>query len=354
MDKQILLKNLDDSNGERLENYAIVSGNHYTFESAINEVMNRAHGSKLLKWLSPISALIYLPQGYVHLLDAIKTNPPVFLQHISPVQYALTISEYKNISLELSDFIKKHISKDISSHPFSVQTTAFSNEDSTVYEINKAVSDALVELGRELNVKNPDQIISIGIDSNILYLGLSNAKDNLSKWSCGIAHYSKDVNRAENKLLECIDYFDLNISRGNALDIGAAPGGWTKVLANLGHKVWAVDPAILNDDVTAIGNVTHVKTTAQKFLSSNTIAFDMIVNDMVMDCRESANIMNLASQCLLKSGHAIITAKLPKQGYNKRLKTAIRILSQEYNIIGARQLPSNKSEVTILLSKITK
>ncbi len=72
---------------------------------------------------------------------------------------------------------------------------------------------------------------------------------------------------------------------------------------------------------------------------------------MILDCRESARIMNDTSKYLSQDGICIMTAKLPKQGYNKRLKTAIAILKDKFSIMSVRQLPSNKSEVTIVLSK---
>lgn len=45
-----------------------------------------------------------------------------------------------------------------------------------------------------------------------------------------------------------------------ALDIGAAPGGWTAVLVALGvGEVIAIDPGMLDDDVLAMPGVKHMR-----------------------------------------------------------------------------------------------
>jgi len=48
-----------------------------------------------------------------------------------------------------------------------------------------------------------------------------------------------------------------------ALDLGAAPGGWTSVLAERCSDVVAVDPADLNPDVLALRGVRHVRLQAE-------------------------------------------------------------------------------------------
>ncbi len=51
------------------------------------------------------------------------------------------------------------------------------------------------------------------------------------------------VSRAEHKLAEAIHVFGLDLRAGmRAIDLGAAPGGWTFLLAERGLDVVAVDP----------------------------------------------------------------------------------------------------------------
>ncbi len=44
-----------------------------------------------------------------------------------------------------------------------------------------------------------------------------------------------------------------------AVDVGAAPGGWTRLLARACAPVYAIDPANLDPDVVALPNVVHIK-----------------------------------------------------------------------------------------------
>ena len=50
--------------------------------------------------------------------------------------------------------------------------------------------------------------------------------------------------------------------RDRCLDLGAAPGGWTWLLARTGAEVVAVDRAPLDDEVARLGNVTVERTSA--------------------------------------------------------------------------------------------
>ncbi|MCK5128293.1 MAG: methyltransferase domain-containing protein [Clostridiales bacterium] len=348
MNKETLFQNLTETLEKRQEQYVVFSGNIYTFESAFNEILALQEGAKLVKWLNAQSAIVYLPDGMKAFYRNLKQHPPIYIQHIFPIQYVFAIDNFDLFAESLASLCGEFtVGK-----TFSVQTTIFSSEiELSTFDINKRTSDSIARKGNTLDTKNPYYVISIAVEGAFFYVGISTAKENLSKWTCGKVHYSKEINRAEYKLVECIEHFEINIEGEKALDIGAAPGGWTKALYDRGYKVWAVDPAMLQYEILNHKNVVYMQMTAQTFLKDNTEAFDIIVNDMILDCRESARIMNEASKHLHSEGCGIFTAKLPKKGYNKRLKTAIKILEKEYIISGVRQLPSNKSEVTIVLKR---
>lgn len=348
MDKQTIIENLKQSGGERLYNYIIFSGNVYTFESALNEMIALGTGVKLVKWLSSVTALCYVPQGVETIMQAIGDKPPVYIQHVYPVQYALELSSYDDVEAIAHEVANK-VQGDYS-EPFSVQTSVYDKGSALkAFDINRALSDILTSGGMKQDTKNPHWVVSVSIDDGMAYVGMSTVSDNMSKWACGKVYYQRDFNRAEYKLLECMDYFGIAVTGGNALDLGAAPGGWTKALASRGCKVWAVDPAELDEDILRMKGVTHIKKSAQHFMKDNELRFSIIVNDMILDCRESSKIQNEVADSLHPNGYCIMTAKLPKKGYNKRLKSAIKILESRYMVAGVRQLPSNKSEVTVLL-----
>src|SRR5690606_13535670 len=125
-------------------------------------------------------------------------------------------------------------------------------------------------------------------------LGASLARENLSDWARGMRRFAREegqISRAEFKLLEALGEFDLTLpARGSALDLGAAAGGWTRVLRQLEQYVTAVDPGDLDPRLASDRGVRHKRMTAELYLADDPDMFDVIVNDMRMDARDSARL----------------------------------------------------------------
>lgn len=198
--------------------------------------------------------------------------------------------------------------------------------------------------------------ISMTIVNQKAYLGLSPLQDNMSSWTGGILFYSKNgefVSRAEFKLEEAVEVFQIDLSKvRNSIDLGAAPGGWTYYLSKNHIAVDAVDPANLSELVTIEDNVTHYKMTAQEFLRTYPEnRYDLIVNDMKMDSRESVDIICFMSEQLKEGGLCVLTLKLPEKEVTKRIKSAKLVLGKYFKEIKVRQLYYNRSEVTVFARK---
>ncbi|CAM9783801.1 unnamed protein product [Scytosiphon promiscuus] len=72
------------------------------------------------------------------------------------------------------------------------------------------------------------------------------------------------VCRAFYKIKEVSSRAELTFSKDwTAVDIGAAPGGWTSFLASKCRRVLSVDPAELDPAILALPNVVHVQQTIQ-------------------------------------------------------------------------------------------
>ena len=137
--------------------------------------------------------------------------------------------------------------------------------------------------------------------------------------------------------------------RGRALDLGAAPGGWTRVLAERGLAVTAVDPAALDRAVLALPGVEHQRVTAERFLTLGPpTMYDLIVNDMRLDARDAARLLGDYASRLSPRGHLLTTLKLPEHGYLPVLDQALDLFARRYRRVAARQLFHNRSEVTAL------
>jgi 23S rRNA (cytidine2498-2'-O)-methyltransferase len=184
-------------------------------------------------------------------------------------------------------------------------------------------------------------------------IGLSRAEQNLSDWAGGMRRFAREpgqVSRAEFKLLEALELFSIPVrEHGVALDLGAAPGGWTRVLRSLGQYVTAVDPAELDPRVAGESGVRHKHMTADEYLRMGPDQFDLIVNDMRMDARESARVMLAYAPFLYRHGYAIMTLKLPEEQREPVIEQALKLLRGAYDIVGARQLFHNRSEITVAL-----
>lgn len=159
--------------------------------------------------------------------------------------------------------------------------------------------------------------------------------------------------RSALKLLEALQVFAIAAPGGGpALDLGAAPGGWTLLLARRGARVVAVDPGALAPEVAALPGVDYRAQTAQAFLRRNRQRFGLIVNDMRLDARESARIMLQAAPALAPGGLAIMTLKLPQRAPTAVVRQAREILRAAYPFQQARCLYYNRNEVTVALGTI--
>jgi 23S rRNA U2552 (ribose-2'-O)-methylase RlmE/FtsJ len=132
---------------------------------------------------------------------------------------------------------------------------------------------------------------------------------------------SADVCRAAWKLREALDEPEVKVAlvpaegktTVRAVDLGAAPGGWTTVLAAHCAEVVAVDPAELDRTVLALPPVRHMQVLAMdavaQLVAEGAGGYDIIVSDMNSGGwgRETAGmIAATAAAGLLRDGAALV------------------------------------------------
>lgn len=213
-----------------------------------------------------------------------------------------------------------------------------------------------------INSRSPDYVASgyfsrsTSLTQMTLYYGLSPVTDNLSPWAGGFCRIpiSKDaLSRAEQKLLEAFELIGERLPEsGLALDLGAAPGGWTRVAAQLGFQVHAVDPAKLHPSIADRPTVTHYQTTGGDFLKKTDNTYDLLLCDMKMEARFAADLVLECAPKLQTGAYLIMTLKLPKG--EKALvaaRGALKRLGKGFSILQARQLYFNRSEITVIAKK---
>ncbi|MCL2189549.1 MAG: hypothetical protein FWC16_10860 [Defluviitaleaceae bacterium] len=295
-----------------------------------------------LKDLDAGVKLVTVPQGH----GSFFTDAPrlMFVRHIFPVLIEGSVQEITPVklaeSLPLQDMVGA----------FSVQ-----KRGEVAFAFIQSLEALLCEKGFTQNDKSPAWVVSLFSHENILYAGVSDVKQNRSAWNGGARRYKKEnvISRAEFKLMEAFEIFNLSPAENTrALDLGAAPGGWSKVLLDRGFYVTAVDPGAL-DARLAHPQLTYVNATAQRFFAAYKGApFHFIVNDMKMDMYESIRIMLDAAHLLTPGGTAIMTLKLAKgQGLSK-INKALALLEKKYRVADTRQLFHNRDEVTVVVGSL--
>jgi 23S rRNA (cytidine2498-2'-O)-methyltransferase len=305
--------------------------------------------------------IIFSPEA--RLIEAPKPLPKdlIFVRHMFPVTYSgdIAAAKWQRI-LPGPDSVYGGM-------PFSVQLR-LANRDESIFargrEIISEGESILTQRGFPKNDKAPLWALSFFIHGMTLYAGVSFCADNLSKWNGGEMRFKKDegfISRAEFKLLEAFEVFGLDMlgnaeasgpdaaSALTALDLGAAPGGWSRALLDKGFRVTAVDPAQMHESLTKHPGLTHLRATAQRCAFKDA-SFDLIVNDMRMDMYASARVMLEVAHALKPRGKAVMTLKLTPGHWLSKTANVFKLLEEKYTVSGARQLFHNRDEVTVCLN----
>ena len=132
-----------------------------------------------------------------------------------------------------------------------------------------------------------------------------------------------------------------------AADLGAAPGGWTWVLARNGVRVQAIDNGPLRQHVLDTGLVEHLR--ADGFAWQPRQPLDWMVCDMVEQPRRVAERM----ATWMREGwcrHAIFNLKLPMKKRWQETRLCLELFEAQAGValeIRARQLYHDREEITV-------
>lgn len=284
------------------------------------------------------------------LAHLIEVSPIIFVRHIHAVDEVFEVVDnfYDLVCVAAEKRLERFLS-------FGVQLRTDGKLGGAAA---KEISQKLANLGFEQDMKNCQQVVSLTVSGNKVFFGVGKVSDNLSKWKGGMPFYSTGsefgfVSRAEYKLKEALECFDIDLNgRKDAIDLGAAPGGWTKVLAEAGINTIAVDPHLIDKDIMKKPLVNYRRTTAEQYLADDDgKSFDVITNDMKMDTTDSVALTVAYRRRLTSGAVGVMTLKLADGFSYKEIQKAIGNLTDGgYKILGARQLYHNRSEITIAFS----
>jgi 23S rRNA (cytidine2498-2'-O)-methyltransferase len=199
-------------------------------------------------------------------------------------------------------------------------------------------------------------------DGATAWVGMSDAARG-SPWPMGIPRLRMPgaaPSRSTQKLAEAFVTFlgaresDLVRAGMRAVDLGAAPGGWTWQLARRGLRVTAVDNGALKGEVASDPLVTHVREDGLRYRPRRPV--DWVVCDIVESPSRIATLMaRWMAEGLAR--HAMFNLKLPmKKRYDELLRCR-DIIGGEARRAGTRwplavrQLYHDREEVTAWLSR---
>lgn len=316
------------------------------------------------------------PQNATTAMHLAAEQRPIFVRHLAPAQAIVNLSNTEDDIGELALAIANLPAFAMleRGQRFAVQTrfvqtgaeATLVGTNKRAYSsghVNQLIAGAIAEeTGAVESIKKPQVVVSLLCKIEKAYLGISLAKDNLSGWPGGARHFaqtSEQISRSEFKLLEALEVFGMTLpSEGWALDLGAAPGGWTRLLLEAGMSVVAVDPAKLDSRLAGHPRLEHYRGYAELYLEEaikRRRKFEVITNDMRMDAREAARLLVEASACLRIDGFIISVLKLPHATPEidplKNLREALWLLNKRFGIVQARQLFHNRQEVTVLTAR---
>jgi len=312
------------------------------------------------KEFSPSKALITSEKPQDLFVKELKDSSPIFIKHIMPVMEAGKLTgNFGDDKDKLLQAIESIVSMEGNSK-FAVQcrlvkaNLPYTAKDVEVYVGSYYEKNGYIPSFSDKEIINEDiNIISIFLYGSEYYVGFSKSSDNLNfqsdEYRISSRAGGREISRAENKLKEALASFNIELEgKGIALDLGAAPGGWSKVLADYGYNVLAVDPAQLDPKLDNYPNITHLKKKAQDIKLEEPL--DLIVNDMNMEPKETAKVMNEVAPLLKDGGIVILTIKLPFNP-ERGIAEAKEVLSDKYEVLKVKSLFHNRQEVTALLKK---
>ena len=219
-------------------------------------------------------------------------------------------------------------------------------------ELRLELATALSDEGIAVERAGQQQILGVAISPAGISLGLNGLAAALIDWPGGrvrLARPKGQISRSEFKLEELFRVQQPNLPKGGvAIDLGASPGGWSRILRQYGFTVWAVDPGQLDPRLASDDGIHHVKMTAGPFLRMTDVEADLIVNDMRMDPDLSTRTMLEAAPRLKPGGMMIQTLKVTPHHPLKLVKFALDTLSEAYDIEWVGQLQHNRNEVTVV------
>jgi 23S rRNA (cytidine2498-2'-O)-methyltransferase len=201
------------------------------------------------------------------------------------------------------------------------------------------------------------------VEGNHAFVACSDPDDS-APWPLGIPRLrmhaeapSRSALKLEEALLVLLDNDErqrLLRADMHAADLGAAPGGWTWVLARQGLRVTAIDNGPLRPQLLENGRVEHLR--ADGFLWQPPRALDWMVCDMVeQPVRVAERMATWLHQGWCRQ--TIFNLKLPMKKRWQETQRCLQVLTDHVQaplMVRARQLYHDREEITVFATTLAR
>ncbi|MCT2194606.1 methyltransferase domain-containing protein [Paenibacillus sp. p3-SID1389] len=339
----------------------ICTANH-GFAPYAQEELRRIFGSVKSTMLVPgevfAASLQAMPED---VQQRLRQDPPIFLRHVFLVDWEWCPGESEEVNPEQwLEPLRKYLMADFRLPGAKIAVQARKSDGGLWPGTAPELKDRLQELLQDVSVgefvvRDADWIISVFAGQDRIFAGVAHPQDNLSDWNGGAIRFRKEegqISRAKFKLLEAEATFGIPFeSFHEALDIGAAPGGWTSFLLERGLNVTAVDTAKLHPSLLSSPKLTFLQRNANrvKFKENQ---FDLLVCDMSWSPKLTAKLVTELLYALVPGGTAIVTVKLLTKKPMALIQEVITQFEEaRLQVQRAKQLFHNRDEITLYMIK---
>ncbi|AZK49077.1 SAM-dependent methyltransferase [Paenibacillus lentus] len=347
--------------GDKLDvvSHWICSTNH-GFAPYAQEELRRMFGAVKSSVIIPGEVLrVTLQEEVGQVIDGLLSKTPIFLRHLFPIEWEWSVLEQGEFA-EGIDALTAFVLSDprlLNASKVAIQPRKSEQSlwNSTAAGLKELLQDKFCELNAEFVVRDAEYIVSVFVDKEKLYAGISRPEQNLSDWSGGAVRFQREegqISRAKFKLLEAELTFGIDFTAfREALDIGAAPGGWTSFLLERGLKVTAIDPAKMHPSLKNHPQLTVIRKNAGE-VKLREEQFDLLVCDMSWSPKLTAKLVSELLYSLLPGGTAIVTVKLLSKKPMALIQEVIETFHQSrMQVQRAKQLFHNRDEITLYMIK---
>ncbi|GAB6990074.1 SAM-dependent methyltransferase [Paenibacillus pini] len=337
------------------ESKFVCTANHGFAPYAQEELRRRFGSLKSRVLMSGEVFLLTLQVEPERALEMIVNHPPIFLRHIQPVDWEVNIDNIEEGFKELSSILLKEQNLQGAQVSLQVRKSDDSLWEESAGSLREVIQSHLTELQADFVLQDAEWCISIFAAGNILYAGISKPQNNLSDWSGGAVRFQREdgqISRAKFKLLEAERSFGIDFqSFRKALDIGAAPGGWTSFLLERGLQVTAVDPALMHESLVSNPALKILRKNASE-VKFRDHEFDLLVCDMSWSPKQMVRLVTELLPALRTGGTAIITVKLMHKKPMALINDVISSFEHvDMQVQSAKQLFHNRDEITLYMIK---